>query len=120
MEVADKNAQEMQKDNNLSLHATTVSETKVKKLPCSRCPGIGHSPQACRFKTAKCNKCHKLGHLARASHSPQPVKRDHKNSTKQLTTTQQSKSHVRLVTDDSRGEVTDIVHVCTHSNRRIS
>ena len=47
MEEVDKNAQEMQKDNNFALHTTTVSETKVKKLPCSRCLHIGHSPQAC-------------------------------------------------------------------------
>ena len=40
MEAADKNAQEMQKNNNFALHTTTVSETKVKKLPCSRCLGI--------------------------------------------------------------------------------
>ena len=43
MEAADKNAQEMQKDNIFSLHTTTVSETKAKKLPCSRYLGIGHS-----------------------------------------------------------------------------
>ena len=84
MEAADKNAQEMQKDNSFALHTTTVSETRAKKLPCSRCLGIGHSPQTCRFKTAKCNKCHKLGHLARACHSPQPVKKDHRNSTRQM------------------------------------
>ena len=113
MEAADKNAQEMQKDNNFSLHTTTVSETKAKKLPCSRCLGIGHSPHTCRFKTAKCNKCHKLGHLARACHSPQPVKKDHGNSTRQMTASQPSKGQVRQVTDDSKEEVPDIVHVHT-------
>ena len=82
MEVGGKNAQEMQEDNNFSLHTTTVSETTVKKLPCSRCWGIGHSPQTCHFKTAKCNKCHKLGYLTRACHTPQPVKKDHGNSTR--------------------------------------
>ena len=111
--MADKNAQEMQKDNSFALHTTTVSETKVKKLPCSWCLGIGHSPQTCQFKTAKCSKCHKLGHLARACHSPQPVKKDHGNSTRQMTASQQSKGQVRQVTDDSKEEIPDIVHVHT-------
>ena len=101
MVAADKNAQAMQEDNNFSLHTTMISETKVKLFPCSRCQGIGHSPQTWRFKIAKCNKCHKLGHLARACHSPQPVKKDHGNSTRQMTATQQSKGQVRQVTDDS-------------------
>ena len=50
MEASDKNVQEMQKDNNFALYTTMVSETKVKKLPCSRCLGIGHIPQTCRFE----------------------------------------------------------------------
>ena len=30
---------------------------------------MGHSPQDCRFRTAKCNRCQKVGHIARACKS---------------------------------------------------
>ena len=116
MEAANKHSQEMQQEDSVSPHSATansVADTKAKKFPCSRCLGIGHSPQACRFKTAKCNKCHKLGHLARACHSPQSVKKEQGTSKKQTTVTQHGKGHVRQVTDEPKQEVADIVHVHT-------
>ena len=36
---------------------------------CHRCLGTGHSPEICRFKSARCNKCRKLGHIAGACRS---------------------------------------------------
>ena len=80
MEAAAKNAEEMQQDSStdgtLQASANVVTDTKARRLPCSRCLGTGHGPTTCKFRTAKYNKCHKLSHLATACHSSQLSRQD--------------------------------------------
>ena len=69
MEAANRNAKEIQAKDSGGLVHSIKGRSQRAQLPCTRCLGIGHAPQDCRFRTAKCNKCQKVRHIARACKS---------------------------------------------------
>ena len=85
------------------VHST---ETKAKKLSCSRCLGTGHTQAMCKYKTSKCTRCHKVGHLAKACYKPPPPRPQGATAK-----AQSSKGHVRQVTNNSSEQPADIVTI---------
>ena len=91
---------------------------------CHRCLGAGHSPGACRFKSAKCNKCHKTGHIAKACLTTDVSKQTRRKVQSDQSTPQKQQSKKKTTTTHQielesssqlQSEVVDIVHVHTVS-----
>ena len=85
MEMADKNASELNSEATQGIHALqkparesykeagATLKTKDPKAgggSCYRCGGL-HLPSNCQFKTEKCRKCGKTGHIERKCHTKQ-------------------------------------------------
>ena len=69
MEAANRNAKEIQAKDSGGLVNSIKGRSQRAQLPRTRCLGVGHAPQNCRFRTAKCNRCQKVVHIARACKS---------------------------------------------------
>ena len=70
-ELADKNAEELQKQSSSNVHnlyPNRRSAPPPSHYPCSRCGGK-HSAKDCRFRNVDCHKCGKTGHLAKVCRS---------------------------------------------------
>ena len=90
MEIAEKNAQDLQtvtqqEVNMVNFKSNTTGGSSTKQTrgsgppegqKCYRC-GSKHSPSTWKFKQAECYKCKKIGHIAKAcrSNSRKPGKR---------------------------------------------
>jgi len=78
---------------------------------------VGHAPQECRFRTAKCNRCQKVGHIAKACKSKGPYRTQKPNpGNRQKPERNQSVHSIEeKVNDDSsltrEESPADIVHV---------
>lgn len=69
------------KNSAVSASRTKSSRAQTKEQPdwlepCYRCQEQ-HSPQSCRFKSARCRVCQKIGHIAKACRSKQRPKATH-------------------------------------------
>ena len=53
MEAANRNAKKIQAKDSGSLVNSIKGRSQRAQLPCTRCLGVGHAPQDCRFRTAK-------------------------------------------------------------------
>ena len=75
MEAANGNAKEIQAKDSGGLVNSIKGRSQRAQLPCTRCLGVGHAPQDCRFRTTKCNRCQSLQKQGVLVHSVKSVKR---------------------------------------------
>ena len=126
MEIAQKDLKEIHptRAEVKTLQESAHYVSSRRQLNCHRCLGAGHSPGACRFKSAKCNKCHKTGHITKAclttdvsKQTRRKVQSDQNTPQKQQTKKKTTTAHQIELESSSQlqSEVVDIVHVHTVS-----